>query len=250
MMAISPSRFIFLAIMLLPSSLSAGPPYVTDDPEAVQFRHWEFYLACQHSHTASGWSGTAPHFEVNYGVLRNIQLHIIIPLAYDAPRGRKMQYGVGDGEIGLKYEFVSESSGWPMIGIFPMLEVPTGDRNRNLGNGKLQVFLPLWLQNKFGLWSTYGGVGYLINPGSGNRDSWYWGWQLQRQFGGNLNLGAEVYLRTAQTAGEKTNANFNLGIVYDTSNHQHLLISAGRSICGRSGFQCYFAYQLTWGPGE
>jgi len=249
-MAILTPRFIFLAILLLPMSLPAGPPYATDDPEAVQFRHWEFYLASQHRRTASGWSGTAPHFEVNYGILKNIQLHIIVPLAYDAPRGRKMQYGAGDGEIGLKYEFVSESSGRPMIGIFPMLEVPTGDRDRNLGNGKLQVFLPLWLQKKFGSWCTYGGVGYLINPGTGNRNSWYWGWQLQRQFGGNLSLGAEVFLRTAMTAGEETDTNFNFGATYDIDSRQHLHVSAGRSISGPSGFQCYFAYQLTWGPGE
>jgi len=42
--------------------------------------------------TADGWSGTAPHFEVNYGAISNVQLHLIAPLAYSAPT-----HGVGTG---------------------------------------------------------------------------------------------------------------------------------------------------------
>ena len=250
MISISPLRFAFLAVLSFPTWIWAGPPYVTDDPEAVQFRHWEFYLASQHFHTAAGWSGTAPQIEVNYGAFRNIQLHVIMPLAYDAPSGRNARYGAGDGEVGLKYEFVSESSTRPMIGIFPMMEVPTGDRRRNLGNGKLQIFLPLWIQKSFGSWSTYGGGGCLIQPGSGNRNSWYWGWQLQRRIGGNLAIGTEFYLRTAAHPGETSDTNCNFGIVYDISGRHHLLVSAGRSISGKTRFQCYFAYQFTFGPGE
>jgi hypothetical protein len=45
----------------------AGPPFVTDDPEIVEYRHWEIYVASQHEKDKDGWSGTAPHFEVNYG---------------------------------------------------------------------------------------------------------------------------------------------------------------------------------------
>ena len=29
-----------------------------------------------------GWAGTAPHVEVNYGAVPNVQLHGIAPLAY------------------------------------------------------------------------------------------------------------------------------------------------------------------------
>jgi len=55
----------------------AGPPFVTDDPEPVAYQHWELYLASQHIEAADGWSGTAPHIELNYGVVTNVQLHLI-----------------------------------------------------------------------------------------------------------------------------------------------------------------------------
>jgi len=60
----------------------AGPPYTTDDPEPVEYRHWEFYIASEHFRDHVGWSGTAPHFELNYGVAPDVQLHLIAPLAY------------------------------------------------------------------------------------------------------------------------------------------------------------------------
>ena len=90
--------------------LRAGPPFVTDDPEPVDYQHWEFYIASQHTQTADGWSGTAPHFELNYGVITNVQLHLIAPLAYDAPKNGAAHYGYGNTELGVKFRFIQESS--------------------------------------------------------------------------------------------------------------------------------------------
>jgi hypothetical protein len=63
-----------LGVWLFYCSLTtwAGPPFVTDDPEPVAYQHWELYLASQHIETADGWSGTAPHIELNYGVVTNL----------------------------------------------------------------------------------------------------------------------------------------------------------------------------------
>jgi hypothetical protein len=30
---------------------------VTDDPEPVDYQHWEFYIASQHTQTSDDWSG-------------------------------------------------------------------------------------------------------------------------------------------------------------------------------------------------
>jgi len=58
------------------SGVWAGPPFVTDDPETVEYRHWEFYFAAEYSNDKDGFSGTAPHLEINYGVWPNVQLHL------------------------------------------------------------------------------------------------------------------------------------------------------------------------------
>jgi hypothetical protein len=57
--------------------------------------------------------------------------------------------------------------------MFPLVEVPSGDADKGLGNGKTQYFLPVWLQKDFGKWTIYGGGGYWINPGTGNKNWWF-----------------------------------------------------------------------------
>jgi hypothetical protein len=87
--------FLVLLLLLLCSLTPlAGPPFVTDDPEPVDYQHWEFYVASQHVETSDGWSGTAPHVELNYGAITNLQLHLIAPIAYDTPRERPSHSGL------------------------------------------------------------------------------------------------------------------------------------------------------------
>ena len=88
------------------------------------------------------------------------------------------EFGPGDPEVSVKYRLLTAEpdDSWPQIGIFPMLEVPTGNAERNLGTGSTHAFLPLWLQKDFGKWTTYGGGGYWINPGPGNKNYWFVGW--------------------------------------------------------------------------
>ena len=239
-----------LLVVLLGGSLTvlAGPPFVTDDPEPVDCQQWEFYVASQHTKTAAGWSGTAPHIELNYGVISNVQLHLIAPMAYDAPTGVRTQYGSGDTELGVKYRFVQETERMPQVGIFPLVEIPTGSESDGLGAGHVQAFLPLWLQKSFDEWTVYGGGGYGINPGEGNENWGFEGVVLQRQVAKNILLGGEFYHRTAMQTDGRGDTAFNIGTVIDCTEHQHLLLSAGRSIEGPTDFQGYIAYQLTFGP--
>jgi hypothetical protein len=97
-------------------------------PEPVEHRHWELYLASQHFRDRDGWSGTAPHFEINYGVIPDVQLHVIAPLAYSGPSADAAHFGYGDTELGVKLRFVREGKWLPRVGTFPFLEVPSGNR--------------------------------------------------------------------------------------------------------------------------
>ena len=234
-----------VVIPLAPATAHAGPPYVTDDPEPVEFRHWEFYLATQHFITRNAANGTAPHVEVNYGAWPGLQLHVIAPLAYARPSGGSTSYGVGDIELGAKLRFIDEGAWRPMVGTFPQLEVPVGDAARGLGTGHWHAFIPLWLQKSFGAWTTYGGGGVWINPGTGNRNYGYFGWQVQRRLSPLATIGAEVFYTTPDQVGGDANLRFNVGLVLDFTEHHHLLVSAGRGIVGDMLFQAYTAYQIT-----
>jgi hypothetical protein len=244
---------VFLAgvgFILAAGLVRAGPPFITDDPEPVEYRHWEVYLASILNHGEGLWSGTSPHVEVNYGAVSNLQLHVIAPLAFSAPSDSATHFGYGDTEVGVKYRFLQETTNFPEVGVFPLLEVPTGEEKNGLGTGHLQAFLPIWLQKSFGQWTTYGGGGYWVHPGAGNRDWWYAGALLQRQMTTNLAVGVEFYRETAQVVGGRPNTSFNLGSIYDFSEHHHLMFSAGHSIQGPGTFQAYLAFQFTFGPAK
>jgi hypothetical protein len=59
------------------SKASAGPPYVTDDPEPVEYLHWEMYLASQAFHDIDGWIGTTLHVDWNDGALQTRVTQVI-----------------------------------------------------------------------------------------------------------------------------------------------------------------------------
>ena len=240
-------RVVLVAVLgaCLAAPAWAGPPYLTDDPEPVPYQHFEFYLATQHEVTRDGASGTAPHIEVNYGAVPNLQLHIIAPLAYARPSQGPAHYGPGDVELGAKFRFVQEGEQVPMVGTFPLLEVPVGDAGKGLGTGRLHGLVPLWVQKSMGPWSSYGGGGYAWNPGAGNRDYWIIGWQTQRHLSELATLGAELFYTTADHVGGSGTLRGNLGLILDLSPHHHVLASAGGGITGDTRFLGYLAYQLT-----
>ena len=248
-----PKQRLPAAILLALSTLGivgtafGGPPFVTDDPEPVDYQHWEFYVATMHSKLGGDWSGSAPFFELNYGVVPDLQLHVIVPLGYDSPPQGAAHYGWSDLELGTKYRFIQETNGWPQVGIYPMLEVPTGSARENLGNGHALAFLPLWVQKSWGSWTAYGGGGYGLNSFSGH-DNWgFVGAVLQKQVLTNVAIGVEVYHQTLlETDFPYTGTEFNVGTVIDFNEHNHLLFSVGRSIDGPIGFQCYLAWQYTF----
>ena len=239
---------IWFILTMYPVAALAGPPFLTDDPEPVEYRHWEVYLASQYMHDRDATSATAPHVEINYGLVPNVQIHLIAPMMSVRPKGDASHYGYGDTEIGIKYRFIQETDTQPMAGVFPLIEVPTGDKSRGLGNGTAQLFLPLWLQKSLGPWTTYGGGGYWINPGQGNRDYWSFGWEAQRDISEQLTIGVEIFHKTPAEEGGDSETGFNVGAIINFNQMHHLLLSTGRDLSGPNLASFYISYQLTFGP--
>ena len=149
---------------LLTGRGTAGPPFVTDDPEPVPYQHFEFYNLSLGTAIRGDTFSEAPAWEYNYGIIPNGQVHIIAPLTFDT---QASAYGYGDTELGFKYRFIDEDKNGsrPMVGVYPLLELPTGDESRALGAGYTRAYFPLWMQKSFGDWTTYGGGGYWVNQG-------------------------------------------------------------------------------------
>ena len=241
---------LVLLIFVGSASLHAGPPFVTDDPEPVEYQHWEIYLASQLYHDDYGWTGTAPQMEVNYGVVPNLQLHVMFSDGFTATSSTANAVGFGDIELGAKYRFIQQTPFLPDVSFYPLVEIPTADASRGLGDGRTQYFLPLWTEKDFGNWLLNAGGGYWINPGGGNRNWWFMGAMIQRKMADHFFLGTEVFHQTAQVVGGRSNTYTNTGIIWDLNDLEHVLVSVGHTIQGPSGWQAYLGIQFTFGPKD
>ena len=218
---------------------TAGPPYVTDDPEPTRTGGWENYLYASGTNLNGGTAGQAG-VELNYGGAPDLQLSLSLPLAFDTGDAR---FGGGDLNVSAKYRFLHapEGSWLPDAAVFPAVGLPTGARTFDTGHPSL--FLPLWLEKDFGRWSTFGGGGYDINPGRDQRDYALVGWAVTRQVCKRLNLGVGLYYQTPAGVGGPSLTNLGFGAIYQISRHWALLASGGPGLQApsRSGHATFYA---------
>jgi hypothetical protein len=234
----------------------AGPPFQTDDPEPVDYRHFEMYaFSASDGTTAGGTTLATPAYEINYGVVPNVQLHLVLPFStVFAPDGPTV-HGIGDTELGVKLRFVKETKHTPQIGIFPFFELPSGDADKGLGVGKTWYRMPVWLQKSWGpddrQWTSYGGGGYTIVPQDGLVNFPFAGWLVQRQLNKKITLGSELYGHGPQTPDTaRSSTMLDLGGIYEFKDGFDLLFAAGKSIYGQPETYTYISLYWTWGPKE
>ena len=244
-------RFIFATLLLVGLAApyaNAGPPFLTDDPEPVELHHFEFYTFSTLDRASDGYLISIPAFEFNMGAAPNLQLHVVAPMQLSAPDHGPTTYGIGDIELGAKYRFIQEKSSRPQIGVFPMVELPSGDSSRGLGNGTAWYKLPVWVQKDLGHgWLSYGGGGYVVNSAPGMRNHPFFGWQAQKRVSKRLTLGAEWFNpgRASFATGDSHLLNF--GGFCELRKNFSLLFTGGHSIEGDSHTIGYLGLYWTWG---
>lgn len=223
----------------------AGPPYTTDDPEPTPTGHWEdrlFFNGLQSPGLTTGQTG----FDFNYGGAKDLQLTLLVPLDYQ--NGGKTFAGMANIQLSAKYRFLHQSDhSWvPDVALFPEVILPT--QAHAFGPARIGFYIPIWLEKDFGAWSTFGGAGYDINPGPGNRNFTLAGWAVTRQVSKRLNLGVEVFHETPQVVGAKALTAVAAGAVWQFTEHFALMASAGPGVqadksAGQGVF--YVALQFT-----
>jgi hypothetical protein len=221
----------------------AGPPFFTDDPLPVDFKHWEFYISSINILHPDIWSGTSPHIEVNYGLIPNLQVHLLLPMNYNYSPHQRADFGYGNTEFGVKYCFIHETENLPQIGIFPILEIPT-IKNPEFSNGKIQIFIPVWAQKSWGKLTTYGGLGYCINPGTNNKNWIFTGGEIQYDFSPKFMLGGELYYHSSDADGGRSVTACNIGGSVNFTQEFHFIFSVGHSLINDNFLSSYIG--LLW----
>jgi hypothetical protein len=242
--------FLVIAAEAIFNAAWAGPPFMTDDPEPVEYQHWEVNYALSETWRQGAASAGIPSIDINYGIAPNMQLHVQPLYSYErSTTGR--HFGTDDTEVGVKYSFLNIEQGDSsfMAGIYPMLQLPTGNTGLGPTRGKNQSFLPLWLQHSNEKWTIYGGTGYRINPGAGNKNSVFLGGVALYQVTQSLQLGGEVFHETPDAVDGKSTSGFNLGGSYNLTHDYNLLFSAGKGLANVSStnqLSLYSALQVLY----
>ena len=237
-----------LSLLLLawPALVLAGPPFLTDDPDPIDYQTYEAIPAYSVDRTPDGNTLGAPVMDFNYGIWPEMHLNIQPGLVHLLPAQGTSQYGAGDTRVALKWRFKQETDTSPEIAIYPAVELPTGSASRGLGNGQAWYQFPLWLEKNWGPWSSYGGGGWTLNRAPGQRDYFYGGWEVQRQLSDAWFLGGEIYAQGASGVGVGGFTAANLGGGYAFSRRVSLIFSGGHSFAGASQALAYIGLDCTW----
>lgn len=263
--AYSPKLTLLLLFLIaLPTLWAQGPPFQTDDPVPVDYRHFEFYIFGTMDGTPKEIDSAGPAFEFNWGAIPRVQIHAVLPLGTVAPLNNPVYlpegtgprtYGLVDMELGAKIAFIKETKHFPQIGSFTMFEMPTGDDSKGLGVGKVWYKLPIWLQKNIGHWTLDGGAGYQVVPQTDFRDFPYGGFLLKRGFGERLEIAAEIFSHGSEgiaPAQIEASTLIDAGGYYHFKKHpgMQLLFAYGHSVAGQTENYAYLGMYWTWGKDD
>jgi hypothetical protein len=222
------------------------PPAEPPEPQ-----RWTVQVGGLYTTRQGETAGWAPNVEVNYNVTDRLQLHAMMPHAYDSFRGLGTSFGPGDFEIGARYRLVDDDpQGWmPSIAVYPLIDFPTGEVSERLGTGSTHAFLPVWFSKAFGSWIPFGGGGYWINPGVGNKDWGFVAAGVVRVLSEEISLTFDVFHATASKVGLKEQTGVDIGVRYNLTDNHHFIVTVGRGIENAdktNQFTSFVAYALTF----
>ena len=222
----------------------AGPPYLTDDPVPTDTGHWEIYAFTAAEGRRSTLDGEAG-VDLNYGPVKGVQLTATLPLGFSHDPREGWRGGSGDVELGVKYRFLDDEHSGFSAAIFPRAILPTAAHS---AGEETRFLLPLWIEKDLkGGTSLFGGGGYTINPGSGNRDFWQVAIALTQDVSKTLSVGAEIARQGSDTTVGSHQTRAGVGAVAKLSDHYALLLSGGPTWADhRTGYHLYAALGLNY----
>lgn len=197
-------------LTFFPVSVASQQPFVTDDADVTpkgRF-HLEFsneFDWLQRESLPSVRQNTAD-IELDYGLFERLEIGIAAPfLTISNQSGTIPQSvtGIGDLNISMKYNFLHEreNSRRPALAIAFNLELPTGDAQRQLGSGLVDVYVNGIVQKSLTSKTKLRGNGGVLFSGNETTGALgiksrgtvlTGGASLVRQFSPKLQLGVEL----------------------------------------------------------
>src|ERR1700676_2508584 len=99
------AKIIVVAMAALARPALAGPPYVSDDPQPTDYKHFEIYTFSSGTATRGDVGGGASGVDFNYGAAPDLQLTATLPIGFDRPAPANASFGLSNIELAAKYRF-------------------------------------------------------------------------------------------------------------------------------------------------
>lgn len=214
------SVIVVVVLFALTRASLAGPPYVSDDPEPTDYKHFEIYTFNNGTATRDGIGG-ASGIDFNYGAAPDLQLTATLPVGFDRAAAGSTNFGLSNIELAAKYRFMHQDSFGLDVSIFPRVFLPSG--SSAVGNSSASLLLPVWVQKDWsGGWSAFGGGGCVIS-GRSSQNFCLSGGVVTYQLLPKLQLGGELFHQTADGSGTPASTSLGVGLRYDINDTYHLL---------------------------
>lgn len=138
--------FPIILLFALSVIVSAQKPFYTDDADVTEKGKFHFEFGNRFDWLQRSAypieKQNAASFQIAYGLFENVEISVeapVVTLYGDAAGGfaARRLTGIGDTNIGVKYNFLKEREGSPLpaMAVTANLEIPTGDQERQLGSG-------------------------------------------------------------------------------------------------------------------
>lgn len=228
----------YLALLAACASPSwAIKPLVSGDVPTAEKGLYEVFVGYLVTYAGSATVHEVPFWEVVYGLTQGQELTIEAPLlVHDGSGGSTA--GIGDVILGTKYRLLGEPLADSGLSASLEIALPTGDSDRSLGSGAVDVDLRLRGGWQFGSEVVYLNLGHtwLGEDDDEPRDNtWFYAAVWDHPVGTKLRLLTEFYRKTADDPEASDRLAATVGIKWHFPHRQQLQLSIGRSL--RSGAQ-------------
>ncbi len=245
-------RFFIYAIFAASfgaTSVLAGPPLITDDPDTPGPSNWEIDVAAITQHIAHEWQLQSPFLDMNYGVGDSIELTYEIGWNVFVPEGHEPVGGLDNSLLGVKWRFLDQTNAGLDISVYPQFAFnnPTTSVQRGLAADGTSFLLPMEIGRHFGPLDIYCEPGCVVNEFGASGG--FCGIAVEYDLTEKFTIMGELHSDFDHTF-ENSDLIFNIGFQQTLTEHVALIGSAGRAIYGPTesapDFLSYLALQFTF----
>jgi hypothetical protein len=245
---------LYAVIAILPARAESGPPFITDDTDTPEYRHWEINLAFTYERRGSEHTFEAPLIDLNYGLLANTELKVEVPFIAQKDEADRAE-ALGDILMGAKWRFyelgdeasAKKDAALDAMSVYPQVGLPSPNSSaarREFVSVHPVFILPVEQSAHWREWHLDTEFGWVMQGNEPTR--FFAGAVVSHSFGAH-NAGLELY-SVNPTHTRSTVLVANLGGRVRLTNAYAVLVSVGREWVNhterRASFISYVGLQM------